>query len=65
MLAGDMTGLESAAIIREKYDVPIIFMSALTDKQTQYTQLNMANTYIMGKPFEETKLLKLLSDIVG
>lgn len=56
MLKGDMSGIEAAAQIKEKYNIPIIFLTAYADEST----LNKAKVtepygYII-KPFKEIDL---------
>ena len=56
MLEGELDGVETASRIRDKYDVPIIFLTALSDSET----INRAKStgpfgYIM-KPFNEREL---------
>ena len=56
MLKGDMTGIEAAAQIREKFNIPVIYLTAYADEST----LNKAKVsepygYII-KPFKEIDL---------
>lgn len=56
MLKGDMTGIEAAAQIKEKHNIPVIFLTAYADEST----LNKAKVtepygYII-KPFKEIDL---------
>jgi two-component system response regulator LytT len=56
MLKGDMSGIEAAAQIREKYNIPVIYLTAYADEST----LNKAKVsepygYII-KPFKEIDL---------
>lgn len=56
MLKGDMSGIDAAAQIKEKYNIPIIFLTAYADEST----LNKAKVtepygYII-KPFKEIDL---------
>jgi class 3 adenylate cyclase len=56
MLKGDATGINAARKIREKYDIPLVYLTALADDET----LNEAKQtepygYIM-KPFDEKVL---------
>ncbi len=56
MLEGDMSGTEAASIVSEKYALPVVFLTALTDEET----LRKAKTtnpfgYIL-KPYDEKSL---------
>jgi DNA-binding LytR/AlgR family response regulator len=56
MLKGDMTGIEAANIIRKKYDVPIIYLTANADIATvEKAKISLPYGYII-KPFTEKDL---------
>jgi PAS domain S-box-containing protein len=53
MIKGDMDGIETAAIIKEKYGIPIIYISALSDKATiKRAKLTQPYGFLI-KPFED------------
>jgi CheY-like chemotaxis protein len=60
MLAGKMTGIEASEEIMQHQKIPIIFLTALTDKKT----LELANaTALYGyitKPFDELDLVAIV-----
>lgn len=64
MLEGDMTGIGSALNIRKFSDVPILFMSALTDSETMTDVSKISNSIKMNKPFEEDLFVKCVSEIL-
>ncbi|QSE97588.1 response regulator [Fulvivirga lutea] len=64
MLEGEMSGIESASIIRKFSNVPIIFMSALTDPETLKDVSYISNSIKLNKPFEEDILLKTVADML-
>ena len=56
MLEGDMTGIEAASIIFEKYSVPVVFLTALTDTAT-LEKAKTANSYgYILKPYDDKSL---------
>ncbi len=56
MLAGKMDGIETAEIIKEKFHIPTIFLTAYADKQT-LDRAKIATPYgYIIKPFEEREL---------
>jgi PAS domain S-box-containing protein len=55
-LAGRMDGIEAAEKIRERYDIPVVFLTAHTDEKTlQRAKLSEPFGYLV-KPFSETEL---------
>ena len=64
MLEGNMTGVGSAHVIRKFSEVPIIFMSALTDPETMSDVTEISNSVKLNKPFEEESFMKAVSDIL-
>ncbi|MDR4987782.1 MAG: response regulator [Bacteroidales bacterium] len=55
-LKGDMTGIEAATIIRQKHDVPVIFLTANADLPTiEKAKISLPYGYII-KPFSEKEL---------
>lgn len=56
MLKGDMTGIEAANIIKERYDIPVIFLTAYADESTiQKAKISEPYGYII-KPFKDNDL---------
>ncbi len=55
-LKGEMTGIEAANIIRQKHDVPVIFLTANADVSTiEKAKISLPYGYII-KPFSEKEL---------
>ena len=55
-LAGSMDGVEVAQQLRERYDVPVVFLSAFVDSQL-IARATRTNCYgYLVKPFEEREL---------
>ncbi len=56
MLKGDMTGIEAATQIREKYNIPVIYLTAYADESTlSKAKVSEPYGYII-KPFKEIDL---------
>ena len=56
-LKGDMDGIDAAVKIKEKYDVPIVFLSAYTDPSTMNRAKTAAPHGYISKPFIGNNLL--------
>jgi CheY-like chemotaxis protein len=56
MLQGNIDGIQAAEHIRERFDVPIIYLTAYSDDKTlERAKKTEPSGYIL-KPFEETEL---------
>ena len=56
MLNDKLSGIETAKIIKNRYDVPIVYLTALTDEETlQQAKLTEPGGYLL-KPFDERGL---------
>jgi signal transduction histidine kinase len=57
ILAGELNGIEAAAIIQAKHKIPIIYLTAMTDKRTiESAKLTGPYSYVI-KPFDEKDLV--------
>ncbi|MBN2051458.1 MAG: response regulator [Spirochaetales bacterium] len=59
-LKGDMDGVEAARIIREKAEVPIIFLTAYSDKNTLQRSMSIAPHGYVLKPVNDRDLFATL-----
>ena len=56
MLEGDMSGIEAANIVSERYSLPVVFLTALTDEETlQKAKTTNPFGYLL-KPYDEKSL---------
>ena len=56
MLGGGLDGIETATLLREQLDIPIIYLTANVDKRTiQRARVTEPHGYLV-KPFEEREL---------
>ena len=51
-----MNGIEAANIIYEKYKIPIIYLTALTDDETFLNSRELFPFNFLNKPFDEKEL---------
>ena len=51
-----MSGIEAANIIYEKYKIPIIYLTALTDDETFLNSQELYPFHFLNKPFDEKEL---------
>lgn len=56
MLKGDMDGVEAARQIREKFDIPVIYLTAYSDDETLDRAKETGPYGYILKPFEESDL---------
>lgn len=60
MLDGKMDGIQAATIIREKMSIPVVFITALTDKET-IQRAKVAEPYgYLNKPFEDRDIFTVI-----
>lgn len=56
MLAGNLTGIDTAQIITEKFDLPVVYLTALTDEETLQKAKVTGPYGYLPKPFEANGL---------
>src|SRR5688572_10352659 len=53
MLAGQMDGIQTATVIKEKFNIPVVFITALSNQET-IQRAKVAEPYgYLFKPFED------------
>jgi two-component system, response regulator PdtaR len=63
-LAGARDGIDAAREIRERFDIPSLFVSATTDHQTRRRAASTQPLGFLGKPFTEQKLCMALATML-
>jgi DNA-binding response OmpR family regulator len=63
MLAGEMSGIDATKQLRTHSEVPVIFMSALTDNESKVNLELISNIYSIQKPFDEVEIIKLTNSL--
>jgi len=55
-----LDGIETASRVRARYDMPIVFMSALSDSQTRSRTASIARAFFITKPLYENEIMAVL-----
>jgi CheY-like chemotaxis protein len=63
LLRGNLTGIETAHLIREKYEPIIIYQTAFSDLKTREQALLPSNCFYITKPFRFPELQAILKQI--
>ncbi len=64
-LAGALDGIETARQVRQRYPVPLIFVTAYTSESMLARMLEVAPDAVLIKPFVDSELLALIGKAVG
>jgi two-component system sensor histidine kinase UhpB len=59
-LEGELNGIEAAGRIRTRFNIPVIFITANTDKKLQEEALITEPSGFIFKPFITQKVLKVI-----
>ena len=60
MLAGNLDGIDAAETVRTKYGIPVIFITALSDKKT-INRAKVTEPYgYLTKPFEDREIITVI-----
>ena len=60
-----MDGIEAAHIIYEKFKIPILYLTALTDDETFLSSRELYPFNFLNKPFEEKDLSDAIKSTLG
>lgn len=64
-LAGDKDGIETASLINEKYDIPIIFLTGNSDRPTLARAQAIKPLGFINKPIDEASLKSVMQEYVA
>ena len=64
-LDGKIDGLETARRVRQRFDVPFIFLSSYTDDQRKARAQELSPNGYLVKPVVEQQLMKIVGEILG
>jgi len=64
-LNGDLNGYQIMQIIREKYDVPVIFVTAIKQNDLYDSVKAMENSFVLGKPISKPDLITAIKNLMG
>ncbi|HEX2695723.1 MAG TPA: response regulator [Acidobacteriota bacterium] len=59
-LKRDMDGIETAFRVRACYDIPVLFMSAMTDPETRGRAASIGRVFYISKPLREKEISEVL-----
>ncbi len=65
IIKGSMDGIAASKLIREKYNFPIIFLTAFEDEATLQSASNANADGFLIKPFEDSRLKEVIEDVLG
>lgn len=64
-IQGDVDGIDTAIAIKNRYNIPSIFLSALSDKSTMKRLSDSGFDEYLSKPFIENQLKEALRRMMG
>ena len=64
-LSGDIDGIETAYKIRQDFDIPVIFLSALPEKDRLDRAKEINTSVFFSKPFCENELLSAIEKVLS
>jgi CheY-like chemotaxis protein len=63
IIKGNIDGIATAKLIREKYKLPIIFLTAFEDEATLNSASNANADGFLIKPFEDSRLREIIENV--
>jgi len=63
-LAGKIDGIETARQLRNKYDIPVIFLTAYSDQKHMESMNNISKSTILKKPIMVYDLLTTIRRVI-
>ncbi|MGA9291267.1 MAG: response regulator [Ignavibacteriaceae bacterium] len=64
LLAGDLNGIETGVIVSERYNIPIIYITAYAKEILLRSKITESSTFLV-KPFNESELQKKIEDVLS
>jgi DNA-binding response OmpR family regulator len=64
-LARGTNGVETAKVLRQRWDIPSLFVSGNIDEKMQALSLEWKPVGFVGKPFSQREVLKALSGVAA
>ena len=65
IIKGKMDGIAASKLIREKYNFPIIFLTAFEDEATLESASSANAEGFLIKPFEDARLKEVIENVFG
>lgn len=63
-LRGDMDGIETAGLIKQEYDIPVIYVTAHSDKETMARASGTQPSGFLTKPLADGLLKQTIEEII-
>ena len=60
-LKGDLNGLEAAALIRDQFGIPVVFLTGFADSETIKKVINTRAGGLITKPFQNNDLYQTIN----
>jgi CheY-like chemotaxis protein len=64
-LKGTLNGLETTKIIKEKFSIPVVFLTAFEDDATLQKISKLSSDGYLVKPFEDEQLKSTVESVLG
>jgi CheY-like chemotaxis protein len=64
-LKGRLNGLETARAVKEKYNIPVVFLTAFEDETTLNKIHELGYNGYLVKPFEDEELRKTVEKVIN
>ena len=64
-LVGDMDGIEAAKVLKQNYELPVIFITAYDDTTTRSRAMKIQPEDFLTKPFETKELKSAIEKIAS
>ena len=64
LLSGDLNGIETGVIMSERFNVPIIYITAYAKEILLRSKITESSTFLV-KPFNESELQKKIEDVLS
>lgn len=64
-LKGNINGLETAKAVKQKYDIPIVFLTAFEDETTLAKISELSSDGYLVKPFEDDNLKNTIDRVLS
>lgn len=61
-LKGEIDGIEAAKIIKERYNIPVVFLSGYADKNTLERAKSAEPVGYIIKPIDDNELMKIIAE---
>lgn len=64
MIPGELNGIDTAKIIRNEFDVPVVFLTALNDDENYMSAYEVSKYGYIVKPYNENELRGIIENAI-